>query len=370
MKILHIIPSLERGGAERICLDICNELVRIGHQVVIVILEDLNHYPELSDQLVIKFIPVRYNPHLMKKDLMELGELQKFTDLFQPDIIHSHLYAADLIALHLKSKAKYLSHIHSKRKELTLPQKQFTLKQQLINYIERKKYNRLLKTNKAHSIAISNDCAQYAVARLGQPQKQVHLLHNCIDFKKFKAAPRKLQNPIQLISVGTFNANKSQDFLIQVMEQISKKKIDAHLTLVGQGPILKNCKKLVLDLNLDDKITFEGQLKHPETKLAASHIFIHAAQSEAFGLALVEAMAASLPVISTDGLGNRDIIKEGENGYMIWNRDPIEFADKISQLINNQQLYDNLAKSAYFYASKFDVVSYCEKLELIYKKTE
>lgn len=370
MKILQIIPNLARGGAERICLDISNELVRVGHEVIVVIFKDINQYPELSTELTVKAIPVTYQPHLLKNDLIKVNELQKFTDLFQPDIIHSHLYEADLISLQLESDAKYFSHIHSKRIELTSPNNQFNLKKWLVNYIELIKYRRFLKNNKTHSIAISNDCAQFARTRLRQAKHRVHLLHNCIDYKKFKTAPKKLKSPIQLVSVGTFNSNKSQDFLIKVMDHLNQSNINVHLTLIGKGPLLKDCKKLVIELNLKEKITFEGQLAHPETKLANSHIFVHAAHSEAFGLALIEGMAASLPVISTDGFGNRDIIKEGENGYMIWNRDPIEFADKVNQLINNQQLYDNMAKSAHFYASKFDVASYCEKLELIYKKAK
>ncbi len=56
MKIIHLIPSLKKGGAERICIDICSELQTIGHDVAIVILENSNEYIELTKELNIKYI--------------------------------------------------------------------------------------------------------------------------------------------------------------------------------------------------------------------------------------------------------------------------------------------------------------------------
>ncbi len=78
-------------------------------------------------------------------------------------------------------------------------------------------------------------------------------------------------------------------------------------------------------------------------------------------------MASGLPVITTDGYGNRDLIKEGINGFMIWKRDPEEFAKKIIELLNTPDLYNSMSKNAIEFASGFDVKPYCEKLLKIYK---
>lgn len=368
MKILHVIPSLERGGAERICLDICGELIKVGHQVIVVILNNVNRYSELSNHIEVKYIKTNYKAHLLRKDEIQIDELQKFINTWKPEVVHSHLYAADLIVLHLKSTAKFISHIHSKRKELAILSKQLPLKQKIIYHIERKKYQNLLKQKDTHSIAISQDCKNYALQRLGQTQDRVHLLHNCINWNKFQAPTKTLTTPIKLVSVGTFNDNKSQDFLIKVVKALTENEVRVNLQLVGDGPSLQNCKNLAFELGLDEIISFEGQIPNPEQILATAHVFVHAAKSEAFGLAILEAMAASLPVVSTDGKGNRDIIQDGENGYMVWERDIERFAEAIKNLTSDEKKYDTIAEKASLFALHFDTQDYCKKLLEIYKK--
>lgn len=367
MRILHVIPSLERGGAERICLDICGELIKIGHEIIVVILKNVNEYPELTNQLEVKYIKTNYKAHLLRKDQIQIDRLQELINTWKPAVIHSHLYAADLITLHLQSNAKFISHIHSKRKELVIISKKTPIKQKITHYIERKKYQYLLNQKSAHSIAISKDCENYALQRLGQTKDRVHLLHNCINWDKFQAPTKKLTTPIKLVSVGTFNDNKSQDFLIKVVKALTENKVSVNLQMLGDGPTLQYCKDLTYELGLEELVSFEGQITNPEQILAKAHIFVHAAKSEAFGLAILEAMASSLPVVTTDGIGNRDVIKDGENGYMVWERDIERFAKVIRNLTSDEKKYITIAEKASLFAQNFDTQAYCKKLLEIYK---
>ncbi|MAW64887.1 MAG: hypothetical protein CMD18_01690, partial [Flavobacteriales bacterium] len=119
MKIIHIIPNLKRGGAERICIDICKELQNHGHDVLLILFSDENEYLEITNQLSIKVIPSSFTPSFLRSNILKLEKLQKVVSCFKPDIIHSHLYEADLVTFQLKTKqAKIFSHIHSNRKEL------------------------------------------------------------------------------------------------------------------------------------------------------------------------------------------------------------------------------------------------------------
>ena len=165
--------------------------------------------------------------------------------------------------------------------------------------------------------------------------------------------------------MGTFNSNKSQDFLIQSFELLDKEKFE--MIFVGDGDTLNACKELAEKKNLSSSISFVGKQNSPETFLKKGHIFIHASKSEAFGLALIEAMAAGMPVITTDGKGNRDLIKESENGFMIWDRKPELFANKINELVNSPELYKHMSQKAIAFAAKYDVKAYCKKLIEIYQ---
>jgi spore coat protein SA len=77
-------------------------------------------------------------------------------------------------------------------------------------------------------------------------------------------------------------------------------------------------------------------------------------------------MAAGLPVISLDGGGNRDLIEEGKNGYMIFEENPTSFLEKILLLRDHPQEYQRMSQYAQNFAARFDIKSYVSKLLALY----
>lgn len=370
MRILHVIPSLERGGAERLCIDICNGLQKIGHEVKLVIFRGENHYEELTQELDVIVIPSSYASSFSRKSILKIKELQSFVDSFNPHIIHTHLYESDLIAFQLKtsSKTAYFSHIHSNRDEFITGFKK-GLKKLIVHKFEKIKYLELIRDKKVYFIAISKDCLNFTQKELKISSKKILLLPNCIDFKLFKNDTNKstteLAPTLRLINIGRFVPKKDQAFLIDVCILLMEKKINFQLDFLGNGALLKQVKKYAAKSGVDHLVNFLGQVKHPEKHLKMADIYVHAATSEPFGLVLIEAMASGLPVITTDGGGNRDIIINGYNGFMIPERDPKAFLKKIIEL-RKADLYHSISQNAQDFAGKFDVEIYCEKLTSIY----
>ena len=371
MKIIHVIPNLKRGGAERLCLDICNELKKQGHDVHIVTFSDDNEYPELVGKLNIHVIPAFYQPSIIKSNVVDVQLLQNFMSDIKPDIIHSHLYEADLIVfqLELNSSVKVISHIHSNREELIKSNKNRSFKEIITSTFERSIYKKHLKRLAVTQVAISEDCLNFALNDLNQPSSNVIFLKNCIDFNKFKGNPKTIEfkgNKLKLINIGRFVPKKAQEFLIEVAIELNKRAINFNITFLGDGGQLKNIIQKAKEAKVEEFLKFSGIVQNPEVYLKSSYIYIHSAKEEPFGLVLIEAMAAGLPVISTDGFGNRDIIKENQNGFMIWQRDPVEFCDRIQQLTEDPTLYQNMSEYSIDFASNFDVGNYVEKLIRIY----
>ena len=371
MKIIHVIPNLKRGGAERLCLDICNELRKQDHDVQIIIFKNEIEYDELIQDLNVNVIPSTYQPSIFKPDIIDVNLLQDFIKKANPDVIHSHLYEADSITfqLELSSTTQLISHIHSNRKELIKFDKTRSIKEKIVSKFERNIYKKHLTQLSVKQIAISKDCLNFALNDLGQPSSNVILLKNCIDFNKFKSEPKHIDystQPINLISLGRFDENKSQSFLIKVAKKLKSLNINFNITFIGGGPELDKVKSLTQEYKLDNQVKFLGMVSNPEVYLKKAHIFIHAAKKEAFGLALIEAMAAGLPVISTDGFGNRDIIQENKNGFMILNRSVDEFCKKIRFLSENPKSYNEISKYSIEFASNFDVSNYVDNLINVY----
>jgi len=369
MKIIHIIPNLKRGGAERICIDICNELQRQGHDVLLILFSPENEYSEITNQLNIKVIPSSFTPSILKSNLVEIKELEKAVADFKPDVIHSHLYEADLVAYQLKAKnIKFFSHIHSNRKELVNNPQVQNIKQKVIFSFEKRMYLNLLKKKNVHLIAISKDCHEFVLNDLARKQESVTFLANCINFNLFKSNPKKINTdlPVRLIAVGRFTANKAQEFLVQVAKHLKGQKINFELSFLGDGAELNKVKELAKANSLNE-ITFLNLVNNPEEELKKAHIFVHSARKEAFGLSLIEAMAAGLPVITTDGGGNRDIMTDNDNGFMIKSRDAELFANQVIQLINSPSDYERISENCVKYAAQYDVNNYVKTLLGLYQ---
>ena len=103
MKVIQVVPSLIKGGAERLALNITNELIKLDHQVIIVSLRDDNRYPELpTENIRITNSNVYYS--LLGSDVIEITDFESIIDDFQPDVIHSHLIDSELVSRSTQEK--------------------------------------------------------------------------------------------------------------------------------------------------------------------------------------------------------------------------------------------------------------------------
>lgn len=363
LKVLHIIPELRRGGAERICIDICSHLQKNGHDVIICLLRNNNDFTNETQSLKIHHTPCKYSTSIIKNNIIDINSVQKIVNNFKPNIVHSHLYEADLIAFELatNNSTKFFSHIHSNRRELLKIREFKSLKEKIISKYERRRYLGLLKKKNVKSIAISKDCHSFSVNDLKQKDNTI-LLQNCINHKKFKGEAKRLQNPIKLISIGTFNNNKNQQLLIKVCSLLLEESINFHLTFLGDGPTFEKVKELAIQGNIIDNVSFLGSVEAPEKYLKESNILLHSSKSEAFGLVLIEAMASGVPVITTNGGGNKDLILNGKNGFILEGNTPIEMFNFIKQMNQSSEDYFRMSQFSIDFSSKFDIEIYINSL--------
>ena len=118
---------------------------------------------------------------------------------------------------------------------------------------------------------------------------------------------------------------------------------------------------------LINQVHLLGNVHDVPSYLRQATFFIHTALYEPFGLVLLEAMATGLPVISLDGKGNRDIILNGKNGYLLQENEPAMFVSKIIDLMNDGEKYQLISEYARSFAENYDIKKYVEKLVEYYK---
>ena len=376
MKILHIIPNLRKGGAERLVIDIVRELAnRESTFVRLVLFREEIAYDIDDIRHSIHIIPASVQLSIRQKNRYQIDELQKFLEDFQPDIIHSHLFEAEIISRScFFPNARWFSHSHDRMKTLrNIKFKTLLSKKQLTNYYERKYLiNRYKKNGGNHFIAISNDIESFLKSTLPNNIVKINKLENAIDSNRFKR-PRLIEEkvlvqPFNLISIGRLDTNKNHQFLLDCIFNLKNRGFQFHLTMVGEGDTRPQLEQKINDLELHSEVTLTGVKDNVEELLWQSDLYVHSALTEGFGLTLIEAMAAGLPVITLNGGGNRDLIEEGKNGFLIEEENVEHFVEKILELLYNPALYKEMSDYAQLFAQKFDVVPYVDNLIKLYRK--
>jgi glycosyltransferase involved in cell wall biosynthesis len=372
MNILHVIPSLSKGGAERITIDICNTLANHGHNVMLVSMSEVNAYSFIHFNFQFRQTYSKVVPSITGKSIIETEDFDQIIDEFKPNVIHSHLFLAEMLTRHKPRKGiKYFTHLHDNMPQFASFNFTKLNKQKLTNFFEKQLMQKRYMQCNNKFVAISKDAFDYFYTHLNSKLKNnIHLLHNAIDYQRFYRGQRnfKLQSAatFNLVSVGSLVDKKNQQFLVDILLELLPLVPNCHIHVLGDGPNHGKIIEKIKIYNLQDKITLHGNVNNVEEFLHNSHLYIHPATYEPFGLVLIEAMAAGLPCVCLDGRGNRDVIENNKNGYIYQKQDPKLFANCIHQLLNNPNQLQEMSNYALKYAANFDMPLYINRLLDLY----
>ena len=359
MKIIHIIPSLGKGGAESLVKDICEEIYkRTPHKIkLITFSQEYEYENNLPFHIHIESF---FNPSISSKSIHSTGRLQKFIDDFRPEIIHSHLWMSEMLLTKINIKeARRFSHFHDNIPQLSTNRTSIH-KQGLINLYEKRLF---LKNNENQFICISKDTMKYAKKVL--PKKyitKIHLIPNGIKVNKFLSDKERELDAINLINIGSFVPKKNQKFALKILKVLIERGYRAKIIFLGDGPEFQNVKKFAESLNLLKHVYFKGNVHDVRPFLSTSNILLHTAYYEPFGLVILEAMASGIPVITLDGKGNRDIILHEINGFIFQNQNAEQFGNALIKMKENPNEYLRYVKEGQKFSLNFDISKYIERL--------
>jgi 1,2-diacylglycerol 3-alpha-glucosyltransferase len=173
---------------------------------------------------------------------------------------------------------------------------------------------------------------------------------------------------VVIVYVGRLGVEKNLVFLLQAFAKIAATHERARLLLVGDGPLKPALVELSRQSGLQSRITFTGMIPHAELSAyyKAADFFVTASKTETFGLTIVEAMACGLPVIGIESPGVGDTVVRDETGFLV-NDDLQEYANRMSRLVENPALRQQMAERACLEAQHYAIENAVERLEAIYR---
>jgi glycosyltransferase involved in cell wall biosynthesis len=172
-----------------------------------------------------------------------------------------------------------------------------------------------------------------------------------------------------MVSIGRLAPEKNWETLLKAAGKVYQAHADLRVVLIGDGPDKKKLQKLATELGIEERVNFTGELPFEETStyLKAADIFGFASVTETQGLVTMEAMAAGLPVVAVDASGTRDIVDNGEQGFLVPN-EVDALAASINQLMESPEKMRRFRFKALEKAKAFDVDRLTKKLVNVYEQ--
>lgn len=205
-------------------------------------------------------------------------------------------------------------------------------------------------------------------------EKEIEVIHNFVDVKRFNKKPvdafKKLIAPKGekiIVHASNFRKVKRVDDVVRVFMKIIET-MPARLLLLGDGPERPYVESICRDCVLCDNIKFLGKQEQMEDILPIADLFLLTSEYESFGLAALEAMAAAVPIITTNAGGLPEININGYCGYMSNVGDVDDMAKNALEILKDDATLQQFKNNALTQAKKFDIENIVPVYEELYKK--
>lgn len=344
-KVVHYIESREFGGAEEMLFNLLGTLDRNKWEPVLLYhpYPGITAFIEKVSKLKIELVSV---PQIKSwRDITGLIKFIKQIKQIRPTIFHAH------ITWNLQCSYGIISAYFAGVSVIVATQHlyQEIQAQRIYKLYILRIYQKLISIFVDRYIAVSYNQATH-LKKVAISEDKVEVVQNGIYVEKFskKADCHSLNLPLNsnnkmpiILTVARLDRLKGHKYLLAAACLVP----NAIFVLAGEGPERKNLEDQARTLDIIDRVLFLGQRNDIPELLNACDVFVLPSVLEGLPLSVLEAMAASKPVIATNIPGINEIIIDGENGLLVSPADPNALAEKINLILSNASLAHNLAVS-------------------------
>jgi len=296
-KVLIILPCFAMGGAENMVYELSTHIDPAKFEMSVLCY--CGKQNTSLEQKAERKIDIHYVDCAGTVTLKKIQTVFKEIYRIKPDIVHAHMGGTLYAALWtLKARKPLVVTIH------TAPQKSFS------NLIEKVLQFRM-KFGRCRLVAVSEE-NQRLVNKYFNLKTPCEFVNNGVDQSRFY---RKKHDKFTFINVARQDDNKNQQMLIQAFRKFHETHHDARLILVGDGPNHEMLQMMCKELAIQNEVLFTGNIVNTEDYYAFSDVYVQTSHREALPMSILEAMAAGLPIVSTDVGGIKDVVHQ--NGYLI-----------------------------------------------------
>jgi len=334
INILFLISSLERGGAENQLIELSNRMNSDEFKPHIITFQGMTKRPIALQNGVWK--EVQFLGFKSISTLTLLNSLSDYCRKEKIDLIQSYFFTENLLAA-LISIITGIRHVISVRNL-------FPNKSLLLNLIQGFLLRRSFK------ILANAEMVKKRVLQLSRVnENKIQLIYNGIDTTLFDSSRFETGERIKakerlgisadmfvVLMTANFRPEKNHCCLLKAIKMVKEVKPNVMAILVGDGPLKLDVERLSQDLMVEDNVYFAGLMSDILPFLIAADVGVLVSTHEGLSNALLEYMAAGIPIIASNVGGNREVVHHGETGFLFESDEYKALAEKILFLMDNK----------------------------------
>ncbi|AOV16821.1 hypothetical protein BJI67_06885 [Acidihalobacter aeolianus] len=338
--VAHIIRRLDYGGMESVLVDLINGLeVSSTYRHVVICLAG---YTDFRYRIQSPEVEVFDLGKREGKDLASYWRLWQLLRKLRPSIVNTYNIAAldtAPIARLAGCRVVHAEHGWTSGRS-AVPHKYILLRRWMRPFVDR-------------FIVVSDDLADWLRDDVGMPANKVLCIHNGVNpgtfdraFADRERSRHQLDMPRRAFVVGTvarLDPVKAQTQLVHAIAKmsVSGAPVDAHLYIVGEGSERQRLENTASELGVADRVHLAGARDDVPEWLAAFDVFALPSTNEGISIAVLEAMAAGLPVVATRVGGNPEVVIDEQTGYLV----PVGDVDALTKALDRYRADPALAKA-------------------------
>lgn len=349
-KVLHIVTHIIGGGAEKNTIDTVKGLAELGYEVHLMSGRDVDHsvlrrmkWPSNIRLIIIPELARNINP---VKEYIAYRKIRKCIEREKYQIVHTHMAKASVLG-RLAAKRAGVPCIIYGLHGMLFPKTSNIMTRMICRRIES-----YCGGFTDRFVVVGEDLKEkYILAGIGEHHKY-HVIHTGIDVDQFYAAKENSKEKILRLKkeigidkedvvvgmVTRFDKNKGIEYFIQLVRNVGDRLRNVKFVIVGNGRDLERQKKYAKKISVLNNIVFTGYRNDVADVISLFDVAVLTSMREGLSQFLVQAAMIAKPIVTFDVDGAWEVVKEGQNGFIIPTRDLGSLSDRICQLVCDEML--------------------------------
>jgi glycosyltransferase involved in cell wall biosynthesis len=327
MRIAYLATSMKLGGAEVQALSLAQQMRARGHEAIFISLVPVGPIVDEAKRVGVPAQSLGMRPGI--PDPRAMLRLARILRSWKPDVLHSHMVHANLLA------------------RVVRPLTRIPVLISTVHNIDEGGALRMGGYRLTHSLAdlttiISHAAAERYVRIKAVPQGELRVIPNGVDTTSFSHRPEwrtairaglGITDEFLWLAVGRFESAKDYPNMLAAFSKVLPKHPKTVLAIAGGGPGKEVMEQLAAELGLGEAVRFLGLRRDVPGLMSAADGYVMSSAWEGLPMVLLEAASSCLPVVATDVGGNKEVVLDGESGFLVPSRNSDALANTMVRLM-------------------------------------